>query len=36
MSEIQDQRTDLPQALEKAVAEASGLAGDKPVTVVAE
>ena len=36
MSEIQEQRTDLPQALEKAVAEASGLAGDKPVTVVAE
>ena len=36
MSEIPDQRTDLPQALEKAVAEASGLAGDKPVTVVAE
>jgi CheY-like chemotaxis protein len=36
MSEIREQRTDLPQALEKAVAEASGLAGDKPVTVVAE
>ena len=36
MSEISDQRTDLPQALEKAVAEAAGLAGDKPVTVVAE
>jgi CheY-like chemotaxis protein len=36
MSEIPDQRTDLPQALEKAVAAASGLAGDKPVTVVAE
>ena len=36
MSEIHEQRTDLPQALEKAVAEASGLAGDKPVTVIAE
>ena len=36
MSEIPNQRTDLPQALEKAVAKASGLAGDKPVTVVAE
>ncbi|MEE9217403.1 MAG: response regulator [Anaerolineales bacterium] len=36
MSEIHDQRTDLPQALEKAVAEAAGLAGEKPVTVVAE
>lgn len=36
MSEIPDQRTDLPQALEKAVVQASGLAGDKPVTVVAE
>jgi CheY-like chemotaxis protein len=36
MSEIPDQRTDLPQALEKAVAMGSGLAGDKPVTVVAE
>ena len=36
MSEIPEQRTDLPQALEKAVAEAAGLAGDKPVIVVAE
>ncbi|MFQ5944265.1 MAG: response regulator [Anaerolineales bacterium] len=36
MAEIADQRTDLPQAIEKAVAEAAGLAGDKPVTVVAE
>jgi CheY-like chemotaxis protein len=36
MAEIADQPTDLPQALEKAVAEASGKAGDKPVTVVAE
>lgn len=36
MSEISDQRADLPQALEKAVVQASGLAGDKPVTVVAE
>jgi CheY-like chemotaxis protein len=36
MAEISEQRTDLPQALEKAVAEASGLAGDKPITVVAE
>ena len=36
MGEIGDQRTDLPQALEKAVVQASGLAGDKPVTVVAE
>jgi len=36
MSEIPDQRTDLPQALEKGVVKASGMAGDKPVTVVAE
>jgi len=36
MGAIGDQRTDLPQALEKAVVQASGLAGDKPVTVVAE
>ena len=36
MSEIPDQRTDLPQALEKAVAEAAGLADEKPITVVAE
>ena len=36
MAELSEQRTDLPQALEKAVAEASGLAGEKPITVVAE
>lgn len=36
MGETGDQRTDLPQALEKAVVQASGLAGEKPVTVVAE
>jgi len=35
-AEIPDQRTDLPQALENALAKASGLAGEKPVTVVAE
>lgn len=31
-----DARTDLPQAIEQAVAQAAGLAGAKPVTVVAE
>lgn len=36
ITEFPDSRTDLPQAIEQAVAEASGLAGIKPVSVVAE
>lgn len=36
MMEQAEPRTDLPQALERAVAEASGLAGERPVSVVAE
>jgi CheY-like chemotaxis protein len=36
MPEFLESRADLPQAIEHAVAEASGLAGDRPVTVVAE
>ena len=36
MSEFPEQRTDLPQALEQAVAKASAFAGEKPVSVVAE
>lgn len=36
MSEFLESRTDLPQAIEQAVAQASGLAGERPVTVVAE
>jgi CheY-like chemotaxis protein len=36
MPEFLEARTDLPQAIEQAVAEASGLAGEHPVSVVAE
>ena len=36
MVERREARTDLPQAIEEAVAQAVGLIGDKPVTVVAE
>ena len=36
MAEPRESRTDLPQAIEQAVAQAAGLSGDKPVSVIAE
>lgn len=36
MAEHRESRTDLPQAIEQAVAQAAGLSGDKPVSVIAE
>ena len=36
MVERREARTDLPQAIEEAVAQAVGLIGAKPITVVAE
>jgi CheY-like chemotaxis protein len=36
LSQRKESRTDLPQAIEEAVAKAAGFIGDKPVTVVAE